>query len=166
MESQYYEQLVSCKANSIMKIINIMSIVGLVVAVSSILVSVMAASLGIVAMGIIFWFSRRQLNKEYEYVYIEGDIAFDAVFAKSKRKSKLKVKWEEIKLVCKANAPELEGYRRKNAKVREFTSQMNDINSCYALAVEQMGNYMIVYFEPVPELLDMMWKKGPSKVKK
>lgn len=165
MESQYYEHLVSCKPQVLMKIIRILSAIGFIFSLLLIVASTVVGLVGCVVMAVIFWFSSREVGKDYEYVYVDGDISFDAIYNKSRRKTKGKTSWDETRLVCKKGAPELEGYRQKNASVQNFTSNDESCGEVYAIVTEGEGRLTITYFEPAQEMLEMMWRKGPSKVK-
>lgn len=164
MESQYYEHLVHCKSPVLMQIVKVVSVVGFVFSLLLLGSSFIFAIIGCVFMGLIFWYSYQETGKDYEYVYVDGDISFDAIYHKSRRKTKAKTSWEETKLVCRANAPQLEGYRQKGAKIRNFTSGESHNEKMYALVTEQQGNPIVTYFEPAEEMLEMMWRKSPSKV--
>ena len=166
MESQYYEHIVRCKPSMAAKLLRIVSIVVFILSLLMFSAGILFALAGCLVMGGLFWYSNREAGKEFEYVYVDGDISFDAVYNKSKRKSQLKTKWEETKLVCRGNAPELEGYRQKNAKTQNYTSNMKPMKDVYALVIEREGVPIIVYCEPADEMIEMMWRKAPSKVKR
>ena len=164
MESQYYEHLVHCKASPLVQILRVLSVVGFVFSFILMTTSIIVGIIGCVLMGLLFWFSNQEAGKEYEYVYVDGDISFDAIYNKSRRKNKAKTSWEETKLVCRTDAPELEGYRQKNAKVQSFTGSSKE--GIYALVTEAGGVPVITYFEPAQQMLEMMWRKSPSRVKR
>lgn len=166
MESQYYEHLVHCRTPFLMQFLRVFSVVGFVLAILFCAVSFLPGLGCCVLMAVLFWFSNQEAGKEYEYVYVDGDISFDAVYNKSRRKTKGSTSWEETKLVCRAGAPELEGYRQKNARVQDFTSKRKESQDVYALVTEAGGSPVITYFEPAPQMLEMMWRKSPSKVKR
>lgn len=166
MESQYYEHLVNCKPQVLMKAVSIVSVIGFIISMLLTAASFILGIIGCVVMGVIFWFSRQESDKDYEYVYIDGDISFDAIYNKSRRKTKAKTSWEDTRIICKAGSPELEGYRQKNARVQNFTSNDKDARNVYAVVTEKEGKLSIIYFEPAEEMLEMMWRKAPSKVKR
>lgn len=165
MESQYFEHLVHCNSSAA-KIIRVIGVIGFVLSLVLIPISMITGIIACVLMAVVFWFSNQEAGKEYEYVYIDGDISFDAVYNKSRRKTKGKTSWEETRLVCKNGSPELEGYRQKNAKIQNFTSNDKNAEGIYALVTEAGGTPTITLFEPAPEMLEMMWRKSPSKVKR
>ena len=164
MESQYFEHLVHCKASLLVQILRVLSVAGFVFSFILMATSIIVGIIGCVLMGLLFWYSNQEAGKEYEYVYVDGDISFDAIYNKSRRKNKAKTSWEETKLVCRTDAPELEGYRQKNAKVQSFTGSNKE--GIYALVTEAGGAPVITYFEPAQEMLEMMWRKLPSRVKR
>ena len=166
MESQYYEHLVHCKASIFMQIARVVSVVGFIISILLMPSSFFVGIIGCILMAVAFWFSNQEAGKEYEYVYVDGDISFDAVYNKSRRKTKGKTSWEETRLVCKAGSPELEGYRQKNAKIQNFTSNNKNSGNVYAIITEAGGVPSITFFEPAPEMLEMMWRKSPMKVKR
>lgn len=166
MESQYYEHLVQCKPQVLMKVIRIIAVIGFIFSMLLIPGATIIGIIGCLVMAVIFWFSNQEADKDYEYVYIDGDISFDAIYNKSRRKTKAKTSWDETKLVCKAGSPELEGYRQQNAKVQNFTGNDKDAKGVYAIVTDNEGTLVITYFEPAEEMLEMMWRKAPSKVKR
>lgn len=166
MDSQYYEQLVPFKSSILMKILKVVSIIGIIISILFTAASLIGGLVGLVVMGVLFYFSNQEAGKEYEYVYVDGDISFDAIYNKARRKTKWAIAWDEIKLVCRADASELEGYRQKNAKIYNFTSKSDDDGTVYVLVSESGGSFTMTYFEPCKEMLEMMWRKSPSKVKR
>lgn len=168
MESQYYEHLVKCKSPIVMQAVKVCSIAAFLISLLFIIpFSLIPGIAGCVLMAVFFWISTRETGKEYEYVYIDGDISFDVVYCKSKRKCKEKVTWEEIKRICPADALELEGYRQHGAKQVYFISGANKADEkVYALVVQRRENEMLIFFDAAPEMLEMMWRKSPSKVKR
>jgi hypothetical protein len=165
MESQYFEHLVKCNVPILVKIARILSIAGEILFALLVPVSPVMGIAGCILMAAAFWFINREAGKEYEYIYVDGDISFDTIYNRSKRKTQCKTSWEEIKLVCKAGSPELEGYCQKNAPLRNYTSHDGNFQDVYALVTEKSGTPMVIYFEPAPEMLEMMCKKAPFKVK-
>lgn len=166
MESQYYEHVVHCKTSIFVQLARVISVVGFVFSILLASVSIIMGIIGCVLTAVLFWFSNQEAGKEYEYVYIDGDISFDAVYNKSRRKTKGKTDWEETRLVCRAGSPELEGYRQKNAKIRNFTGNDKNAQNIYAIVTEAGGTPVITLFEPADAMLEMMWRKSPSKVKR
>lgn len=166
MESQYYEHLVRCKPQVLMQVVKVISGIVFVFSLLLMMSSAFIGLVGCIVAAVIFWFSSREVGKDYEYVYIDGDISFDAIYNKSRRKTKGKTSWDETRLVCKKEAPELEGYRQKNASVQDFTSNDKNARGVYAIVTDSEGKSTITYFEPSEEILEMMWRKGPSKVKR
>lgn len=102
------------------------------------------------------WFQR--FDKEYEYLYFNGDIDFDCITAKSSRKRVISIK--------AANVTRFGVYRESIRssvpfdKVVDVTSGYETENTICFLTVRhrQMGNVLLIW-EPKEEILDDMKRR-------
>ncbi len=102
------------------------------------------------------WFQR--FDKEYEYLYFNGDIDFDCITAKASRKRIISIKAADVTRFGK--------YResiRSNVpfdKVIDVTSGYETENTLCFLSVKhrQMGNVLLIW-EPKQEILDDMKRR-------
>ena len=103
----------------------------------------------------------QQLNVEYEYFYMNGDLDIDKIMAKQRRKRIFSVNLRDVEVVARKNAPELQPYR--NLRAIDFSSRQNDAN-CYVLIIGEKGQKKKVIFEPEKEILEGMKLLAPRKV--
>ncbi len=104
------------------------------------------------------WF--QQFEKEYEYLYFNGDIDFDCITAKSTRKRIISIKAADVtrfgvyRESVRTNIP--------FDKIIDVTSGYETENTlCYlTLRHRQMGNVLLLW-EPKQEILDDMKRRVP-----
>lgn len=102
------------------------------------------------------WFQR--FDKEYEYLYFNGDIDFDCVTAKATRKRIISIKAQDVTRYgvyrdsIRSNVP--------FDKVIDLTSGYETENTICYLAVKhrQMGNVLLIW-EPKDEIRDDMKRR-------
>ncbi len=102
------------------------------------------------------WF--QQFDKEYEYLYFNGDIDFDCITAKSSRKRIISIKAADVTRF---------GVYRESIKSNVPFDKVIDVTSGYAtehtlcyltLRHRQMGNVLLIW-EPKKEILDDMKRR-------
>lgn len=113
----------------------------------------------IVAISFIF----PRLNIEYEYVYCDGQIDFDRISGKAKRKRMLRIDMEQVEAVGPLNAHELDSLRNNTSyALKNYTSLRKDAK-IYEAYYSGDKRYRIL-FEPSQKMLDCMKNKAPRKV--
>lgn len=122
--------------------------------------SVMGGPLGILLAIMLIYFSYKyqwfqQFDREFEYLYFNGDIDIDCVIAKSNRKRLLSVKAANVtrfgvyKDEIKTNVP--------FDKIVDATSGYETENTvCYLVSRERNVGTVLLIFEPKEEILENM----------
>jgi len=111
--------------------------------------------------GVVFIFTR--LNVDYEYVFVDGQIDFDRIIAKSKRKTILRVDMEQMEIVAPSGSHALDGYTHVQLTTQDFSSGNKDRKTYIIIANVKERKCRIV-FEPSEKMLDMMKQKSPRKI--
>lgn len=118
--------------------------------------------LGVVAVaGMIFLFPR--LNIEYEYVFVDGQIDFDRITGKAKRKTMLRVDMEQVEIVAPEGSHALDGYTYVQSVTKDFSSGDKTKKPYIIVAQVEDKKYKIA-FEPTEKMLAMMKQKSPRKI--
>lgn len=144
----------------------------LVVLVAAILVTVGSLLFNPVFLiiGILLFFAFYFVHKynfiEYEYIYIEGQLDIDRIYAKSRRKSVAKIDMEDLIMIAPAGSREISNYERNNeVKKKNCTSCLPDRKIYDAVYKDKKGTYLI-YFEPDENMLDLIAVRNPRKIVK
>lgn len=103
-------------------------------------------------------------NVEYEYVYVDGQIDFDRIAAKSRRKTLLRIQMEQVEQVAPAGSHALDSYQHiRDIKVKDFSS--GDPNAKVYEMIHREGEKTTkIRFEPSEKMLSCMKMKAPRKI--
>jgi hypothetical protein len=116
----------------------------------------------LLVMAVVLVFPR--LNIEYEYVYCDGQLDFDRISGKMKRKRMLRIDMEQVEIVGREDAHELDSYRNNtNFTLKNFTSLQRDAKP-YAIYYSSGDKKYKILFEPSEKMLSCMKSKSPRKV--
>ena len=160
MDDFYTEQLIKKQADSKdtlkkagMIVLTILSVL-LVFAVP---VGIIFPVVMIVADVLVF----SNMNVEYEYVFVNGDLDIDKIMNKSRRKRMFSVDADQMELLAPVGAVELMQY--KKVRTYEYTSGKNHAE-IYALIASNKGELCKVLFEPNETIIEGFFVKAPRKV--
>lgn len=103
----------------------------------------------------------RSLDMEYEYLCTNGDLDFDKVIRKCKRKHLFSINGENIVMMAPVNAQELTQYR--GVKIFDFSDKESG-NIVYKVVAKQGESMIAILFSPKPEMVEKMWTKFPRNV--
>lgn len=108
-----------------------------------------------------------KLSVEYEYVFCDGQLDFDKIMGKSKRKNMLKVDFEQIEIIAPSNSHSLDAYKNNNLKKLDYYSLDAEAKT-YTLIGAAMGKSdgekVRIIFEPSDKMIECMRLKAPRKV--
>ncbi len=163
MENMYAETAVK-RANTPMSIALRALIVAAIIFTfffASITGSRILFALGAVAACLIIWLWPR-FNVEWEYIFVDGQLDFDTISGGEKRKTKLRIDFDEVEAVAPLKSHALDAYR--HYKVRDYSSLRKDAD-IYVVVVK-IGEEGLnqIYFEPNEKMLTTMKNKAPRKV--
>ena len=117
--------------------------------------------LGAVAACLIIWFWPR-FNVEWEYIFVDGQVDFDTISGGEKRKTRLRIDFEEVEVVAPLKSHALDAYR--HYKVRDYSSLRKDANIYVIVAKVGEEGLNQIYFEPTEKMISLMKTKSPRKV--
>jgi hypothetical protein len=99
MNQTYAEAGVKRKDTPLTLFLRFIMIMGIVVGFLLILLGSLFSIAGIVMAALLIYFYRK-LNVDYEYVYVDGQIDFDRIISKSKRKTMLRIDLEQAEIMA------------------------------------------------------------------
>lgn len=104
-----------------------------------------------------------KLNVEYEYIFVDGQIDFDKISGKSKRKTLLRIDMEQVEIIAIQGSHSLDPYKNIQCVTMDFTSGSKDAKPYIAIANKDGKKYMIS-FEPNELMLSVIKQKSPRKL--
>lgn len=137
-------------------------IFGLIVGVLLILLGNLFAFIGVI-LGAIIIFLFPKLNVDYEYVFVDGQIDFDRISGKSRRKTLLRIDMEQVEIVALQGSHALDGYTYAQSIFKDFSSGSKNIKPYIIMANVKQKRYRIA-FEPSEKMLSLMKQKSPRKI--
>lgn len=113
-------------------------------------------------VGAVYFFPR--FNVEWEYVFVDGQLDFDKIMGNSKRKTALRIQFEQVETVAPVKSHTLDSYNNnRQMKVRDFSSG-NPNAKVYALMHREGEKLTQILFEPSEKMLSCMKMKSPRKI--
>lgn len=162
MNQLYAEAGVRKKETTVSMALRALLVVGAVVGVLLMLLGGLFGILGIVIIALmIFLFPK--LNIEYEYVFVDGQIDFDRIMGKSKRKTMLRIDMEQIDIIAPQGSHALDSYNHIQIESRDYSSGDKNSKPYVIIANKENKKYRIA-FEPNEKMLSMIKQKNPRKL--
>lgn len=104
------------------------------------------------------------LSVEIEYVFCDGQLDFDKIYSGNKRKTALRIDFENVEQMAPAGSHALDAYQNNpGVKTMDFTSKERDIRP-YAIIVRQGEQLTKLLFEPSEKMIAAIKQKAPRKV--
>ena len=104
-----------------------------------------------------------KLNIEYEYVFVDGQIDFDRITGKAKRKTMLRIDMEQVEIIAPQGSHALDGFTYTQLVNKDFSSGDKNVKPYVIIAGVEDKKYRI-FFEPSEKMLSMMKQKSPRKI--
>ncbi|MFV0342328.1 MAG: DUF6106 family protein [Anaerocolumna sp.] len=115
----------------------------------------------VLIVGIVYLFPR--LNVEFEYVFCDGQLDFDKILGKAKRKNALKIDFEQVEIMAPMNSHSLDSYKNSNLTVKDFSSKGKDAKP-YVIIYRKGETALKILFEPSEKMINCIKMKHPRKV--
>ncbi len=116
-----------------------------------------------IAIIIAVFFLYPKLNVEYEYVFVDGQIDFDRITGKSRRKTILRIDFEQVEIMAPANSASLDSYNHIQTEKKDFSSLTKD-SKPYVIIASADNKKLRIIFEPSEKMIAMMKQKSPRKI--
>jgi len=117
-----------------------------------------------IGLGILSWFVINNLDLEYEYLYVNGDLDIDKIMNKQKRKRMASYAIGSLEYLAYATSHELDSYQNgRNTKVYDFTSG-EEGRKVVAAVYSREGGYDLVRLELNETILKDIRRIAPRKI--
>lgn len=117
---------------------------------------------GLIVVVEYYGFSR--LNAEYEIIYCDGQFDFDKISGTMGRRTLFTVDMEQVELIAPYGHEALGSYQNVPVKKRMIPGK--DEESYVIVAGDSTGNLRKILFSPTEKMLDCIYYKAPSKLKR
>lgn len=162
IQDAYVEQLVKRKNPPYALPVKIL--LGVLFALS--LLMALASYIGIIillAVCAVSYFTILQLNTEFEYLYIDGQLSIDRIMNQNKRKKVLECDKDALLMVAPVDSYVLKDYEAPGTKTVDCSSGRTDAKK-YAFIYQAGQTRTKVIFEPNDKLLQCIRNTTPRKV--
>ena len=118
-------------------------------------IRMLGPALLLVGLFLTVFFGRRLIFVEYEYAYFGGEISFDKISAKSKRKHLTDVELKSVEKIGRIGDESLQ--KLSVTKICDYSASKNNENTIYLyFKDEKTGNNTVILFTPNQKMLDAM----------
>lgn len=133
-------------------------LVGLLILLKGGIIGILGA---VVIVAMVYLFPK--LSIEYEYVFVDGQLDFDRISGKSKRKTMLRIDFEQVEVMAPEGSHALDSYSQIQCEKKDFSSGRKD-RKPYVIMVGVDNKKLKVLFEPSQKMLDTIKQKTPRKL--
>jgi hypothetical protein len=116
-----------------------------------------------VAIGVGVFFLFPKLHIDYEYIYVDGQIDFDRITGKSKRKTMIRIDFEQVEIMAPSDSSALDSYKNMQLEKRDFSSLSKD-SKPYVIIASSDNKKMRIIFEPSEKMVDIIKQKNARKL--
>lgn len=162
MNESYAEASVRQRATTKTYMIRALMVIGILVGLVVMTLGGFFGILGAAGIVLICYLFPR-LNLIYEYIYCDGQLDFDKIMGGAKRKQVLRIDFEQVEILAKANSHALDGYTYVQLDVKDFSSKNKDVIP-YVLVVSVGERKTKILFEPNEKMINVIKQKYPRKV--
>ncbi len=115
----------------------------------------------VLLVGMFYLFPK--LNVEYEYVFVDGQLDFDRITGKAKRKTLLRIDFEQVEIMAPAGSHALDTYTYMKLLEKDFSSGNKD-SKPYVIVANVEEKKLKILFEPNEKMLSVIKQKSPRKL--
>jgi len=162
MNQLYAEAGVKRKETMASLALRTLLVIGIVVGVMLLFLGGLYGILG-VAIVVVMVLLFPRLNLEFEYVFVDGQIDFDRIMGKTKRKTLLRIDMEQVEIIAPVGSHALDGYTHIQLEKKDFSSGDKNIKP-YIIIVKKGEQKLRIAFEPNEKMLAMIKQKSPRKI--
>jgi hypothetical protein len=162
MNQSYAEAGVSRKNTASIMALRVLMIVAIIAGAFLMLTGGFLGIIGAVII-IVMVLLLPRLNIEYEYIFVDGQIDFDRITGKSKRKTIMRIDMEQVEIIAPEGSHTLDGYTYAQCIKMDFSSGSKNVKPYIVIANKDGKKYMIA-FEPNETMLSMIKQKNSRKL--
>lgn len=162
MNQLYAEAGVKRKDTAASMALKALMLIGVLLGLFLILFGQLFGYLGVVIIVLVFFFFPK-LSVEYEYVFVDGQIDFDRITGNSKRKTMLRIDFDQVEIMAPINSATLDSYNHIQLEKKDFSSRSKD-SKPYVIIASVENSKVKILFEPSEKMVNMIKQKSPRKI--
>jgi hypothetical protein len=162
MNQLYAEAGVKRKDTAATMGLRALMIIGVLIGLFFMLIGQLYSYIGVIIIVAVFFFYPK-LSVEYEYVFVDGQIDFDKIIGKAKRKNMLRIDFDQIDIMAPINSASLDSFNHVQMEKKDFSSLGKD-SKPYVIIASTNSKKMRIIFEPSEKMLAMIKQKNPRKI--
>lgn len=165
MNDLYQEILVKQKKNSAASLVRAALIAATVVFALGAFFMHPVFLLPALALGILCWFYSSRTDREYEYLYVNGDFDIDVIYNRQKRKKMGSYDVNSLIVFAPEKSHELDPYRRKNGMtIKDYSSKEGSAKVWGGVYSVDKGEEMILLELEDDSIVKDLRRYAPRKV--
>ena len=114
-----------------------------------------------VILAVIYFFPK--LKVDYEYIYVDGQMDFDKIMGGSKRKTDLRIDFEQVQMMAPQGSHALDPYKNLTLKTKDYSSR-EEGSKPYVIIYQKGDAAYRILFEPNEKMINAIKLKSPRKV--
>lgn len=142
--------------------LRVLMIIGVLIGLFLMLSGQLFSYIGVVIIVVVVFFYPK-LSVEYEYVYVDGQIDFDKIIGKAKRKTLLRIDFDQVEIMAPINSPALDSYTHVQLEKKDYTS-LDKGSKPYVIIASANNKKLRILFEPSEKMLAVIKHKNPRKL--
>lgn len=164
----FYEYIIKRKKSTGEKLISVLIyfVAAILAALVLMLLIKLSSIAALLAFGF-FYFAYKistGMNKEFEYILTQDNIAIDAIMNSARRKRLISFSVPDVEIIAPVENKDFASYlNKKYDKIIDATSRSK--NTTVYFAVVNLEKRTLVKFEPPYTMLSELFKYAPSKIK-
>lgn len=162
MNELYAETAVKRQENAKSIIVKVLAVFTIIFGVYLLLMGGLYSIAGVIAVAIPSYMFTR-LNVEYEYVFVDGQLDFDKIIGKSKRKHVLRINFEQVEIMAPTNSNSLNSFNKMKLDVKDFSSGDSGAKT-YTIIVSKESVKLKIIFEPNEKMIKCIKQKNSRKL--
>jgi hypothetical protein len=162
MNQSYAEAGVKRRETATSLLLRSLMVLGIIIGALLMMFGGLFGILGIIII-VLMIFLFPKLNIEYEYVFVDGQIDFDRITGKAKRKTLLRIDMEQVEVIAPEGSHSLDGYTYVQYEKKDFSSGDKNAKPYIIIASDKEKKYRIA-FEPNEKMLSVIKQKSPRKL--
>lgn len=115
------------------------------------------------AFGYLTYFIGLNLDLEYEYLFVKGELDIDKIMGKQTRKKCLVLDMDQIDVIAPEDSYALDAFKNDSYKKMDFSSRIAE-HKKYVIYGNYKNQKVCVLFEPSEQMLQDMKNSSPRKV--
>lgn len=96
---------------------------------------------------VLMWYLWRFVSVEFEYTILQGEISFDVIYGRQKRKPFYSARCNAIEKIASPSSPSHQSDLASAQRTVFAASRMDNPNTRYAVIREENGTKTVLYFE-------------------